>query len=96
MTGFRLAPGVAWVDVVPSGASGEEEPRAVAARVPDGPPVALHGSSAVVWRCALGGGGTEDVVSCVVEATGEARETVVAPVEQFLGDLVSRGLLVLD
>jgi hypothetical protein len=91
-----MAPGVAWVEVAPDGAADAPEPAAVAARVPDGPPVALNGSSAVVWRCALGGGSTEDVVARVVEATGQDRETVTAPVQRFLQDLLGRGLLVRD
>lgn len=97
MTGYRLAPGVAWVDVAASNPSlPVEEPRAVAARVPDGPPVALHGSSAVIWTSALGGGDDEDVIGRVVAATGQDRSRVAGQVTEFLHDLVARGLLALD
>jgi hypothetical protein len=96
MNGYRLAPGVAWVEVE-SGAHDPAgtEPRAVVARVPDGPPVALHASSAVVWMCALDGGDAEQVISRVVEATGEDRGRVASQVTAFLDDLVDRGLLTL-
>jgi hypothetical protein len=96
VTGYHLAPGVAWVEVE-TGAHDRAgtEPRAVVARVPDGPPVALHASSAVVWVCALDGGDAQEVISRVVEATGEDRDRVASQVTDFLDDLVDRGLLTL-
>jgi hypothetical protein len=97
VSGYRLAPGVAWVLVEPaSHALAQAEPRAVVARVPDGPPVALHGSSAVIWTYAVDGGATEDVISRVVEVTGEDRDRVAAQVAAFLDDLVHRELLSRD
>lgn len=96
MTGYTLASGVAWVQVESGAGPAASEPRAVAARVPDGPPMALHGSSAVIWLCALQGGDAQDVVAAVVEATGGDHALVAGPVTDFLDELVARGLLTHD
>jgi hypothetical protein len=88
VTDYRVAPDVAWVVVTTTAA-----PEAVAARVPDGPPLALHGSSALIWLSAVDSGDTRDVVDRVAEATGELPETVEQGVRDFLDDLVARGLL---
>ena len=90
MTGYRVAPDVAWVEVAHT-----PEPQAVAARVPDGPPLALHGASAVIWLVAVEGGDATDIVDRVALATGEHPETVESAVLGFLDDLVARGLLTL-
>lgn len=88
MTDYRVAPDVAWVEV-----TGTKEPEAVAARIPDGPPVALLGPSAVIWLSAVEGGDVHDVVSRVADATGELTRTVEDGVKNLLDDLVARGLL---
>jgi hypothetical protein len=88
MSGYRVAPDVAWVEVAHT-----PEPQAVAARVPDGPPLALHGPSAVIWLSAAEGGDASEVVDRVALATGEHPETVEQSVLDFLDDLVARGLL---
>lgn len=89
MTGYRVAPDVAWVRVAHT-----SEPQAVAARVPDGPPLALHGTSAVIWLIAVEGGNATEVVDRVALVTGEHPETVEGAVLEFLDDLVARGLLI--
>ncbi len=88
MTSYRVAPDVAWVEVSTSSA-----PEAVAARVPDGPPLALHGPSALIWLSAVESGNTREVVDRVADATGELPQTVEQGVRDFLDDLVARGLL---
>lgn len=89
MTGYAVAGDVAWLEV-----PGAHEPSAVAARVPDGPPLALHGPSAVIWLCAVDGGDADAIADRVADATGEHPDTVSPAVHTFLTELVSRGLLV--
>ncbi len=89
MTTYRVAPDVAWVEV-----AGSPQPEAVAARVPDGPPLALLGPSAVIWLSVVEGGDAREVVDRVADATGQFRETVEEGVCGLLEDLVARGLLV--
>jgi hypothetical protein len=86
--GYRVAPDVAWVQVAHT-----SPPAAVAARVPDGPPLALQGPSAVIWLSAVEGGDATEVVDRVALAAGEHPETVERAVLEFLDDLVARGLL---
>lgn len=88
MSGYRVASDVAWVRVAHT-----TQPQAVAARVPDGPPLALHGPSAVIWLSAVQGGDATEVVDRVALASGEHPDIVEQAVLDFLDDLVARGLL---
>ncbi|MDX6360137.1 MAG: hypothetical protein QOH37_3191 [Nocardioidaceae bacterium] len=88
MSGYAVAADVAWLEVPDA-----HEPSAVAARVPDGPPLALHGPSAVIWLCAVDGGDADAITDRVADATGEHPDTVAPAVHGFLTELVSRGLL---
>ena len=67
-----------------------------AARLPDGPPLVLAGTGAVVWAAVLPGGGLDDVVARVAAATGESGADVRSGVEAFVAGLVEAGVLVLS
>lgn len=64
-----------------------------AARLPDGPPLVLDGSGAVVWAALVDGGTLEDVVARVAAATGESAQVVAADVEGFVDGLLAAGVL---
>jgi hypothetical protein len=59
--------------------------------LPDGVPIALHGSAACIWL--LAAEGQEDVAGAIADLAGMARADVVINVERFLAELVRRGLL---
>lgn len=83
-THLVVAAAAAWV---------EHEGTVYATRVPDGPPLVLAGSGAVVWRCLTGGGTLDEVTERVAEASGSARETVAADVAAFVAGLTDAGLV---
>lgn len=94
MSEYRVPHGVAWVEV------GEDDealdPEAVVARVPEGPPLALRGPSALIWFAALEGGTEDDVVSRVVHTSGQPATVVAGDVRDLLARLVALGLLAHD
>ena len=59
--------------------------------LPDGPPVILTDTAAVIW--VLAADGESDVAGAVGDVVGVPREAIVAEVEQYLRDLVGKGLL---
>lgn len=63
------------------------------ASLPDGPPLVLEGTGALVWRAVLGGGGIDDVVVRVAAGAGESAEAVAAGVTAFVDGLVAAGVL---
>ncbi|NHA68794.1 PqqD family peptide modification chaperone [Phycicoccus flavus] len=65
-----------------------------AAVLPDGPPLVLQGSGALVWHAALPGGSLEEVVGRVAAAAGTSADVVAADVAAFVDALVTVGLLV--
>jgi hypothetical protein len=67
--------------------------RLYAARLPDGPIIALDEISALIWRAA-GRGSRAEVISTVAEATGENPDAIAPHIHAFLDDLIDRGLLV--
>ena len=66
-------------------------PQVFLMRLPDGPPVALEGTAALIWTFAVER--EEDVVAAVAEATGMDRADIVDDVEAYLVRLVETGLL---
>ena len=67
-------------------------PRAVfLMQLPDGTPQVLHGSAAWIWLLATEG--EADVAAAAARLVGRARQEVATDVEDFLADLVGRGLL---
>lgn len=102
---YEVAPSVGHVDgaaLVPVGGPeteaeepmGTEEPVSYVATLPDGPPLVLRGSAAVIWQAAVPGGTRDVIVERVTTATGLSAEDVASDVTTFLDDLVERGLLV--
>ncbi len=88
MTAYRIPNRVA--HVVPDGEP--DLPEALfLMQLPDGPPQVLHGPAAWIWLVAADG--EPDVADAVAHLAGRPRQEVAADVEQFLADLVSRGLL---
>ncbi len=63
------------------------------AALPDGPPLVLEGSGALVWSALLDGGTVDDVVARVAEASAESAEAVAPAVGAFVDDLVAAGVL---
>lgn len=71
--------------------SGDGDPTVFLVRLPDGLPVVLRGSAAMIW--VLAADGEDDVATAVGALTGMARESVVDDVDRYLDDLVEHGLL---
>ncbi|MBM6404324.1 PqqD family protein [Phycicoccus sp. CSK15P-2] len=84
MTTLRVSGHAAWV--------GDDE-KVYVARVPDGPPLVLEGSAAVVWGAAVPGGALDEVVERVAHTTGVSAELVADDVVGFVDQLVAAGLL---
>ena len=60
-------------------------------QLPDGPPLVLHDSAALIWLVAAEA--SSDVPGLVAEAVGLPAEDVSGEVDDYLRDLVDRGLL---
>lgn len=60
--------------------------------LPDGPPVALEALAALIWLVAADG--AEDVPAVVADQTDRSVEEMRDQVNDYLDDLVERGLLV--
>lgn len=65
------------------------------APLPDGPIAVLAGIAALIWSEA-DGRGRDEVVAALAEATGERVEAIGPTVQDFVDDLVARGLLAED
>ncbi len=63
------------------------------APLPDGPPLVLEGSSALVWAAVVEGGRVDDLVDRVAQAAGESAEAVAPGVAAFVDGLVAAGVL---
>ncbi|WP_404381887.1 PqqD family protein [Knoellia locipacati] len=66
-------------------------PQVFLMRLPDGPPVALEGTAALIWMFAVDG--VDDVAAAVAGCVGEKREVIAEDVEAYLVKLVETGLL---
>jgi len=64
-----------------------------AARLPDGPPLALPGSAAIIFTAATDGGTLEDILARVAEVAGLPADDIREDVTTFVAELVSLGLL---
>jgi hypothetical protein len=60
-------------------------------QLPDGPPLVLHDSAALIWLVAAEG--SPNVSTRVAQAVGRPVEQVAAEVDGYVRDLVDRGLL---
>jgi hypothetical protein len=63
------------------------------ARLPDGPPLVLADTGAVVWHAVLAGGTFAQVVERVAEQVGRQAEEVGPGVAEFVDGLVAAGVL---
>jgi hypothetical protein len=83
VTGLRIADRVAFV---------VDDGSVFVAQLPDGPILALHQASALIWDEALSGD-REHLAQRVATATGAEIVDVAEYVEGFVADLIDRGLL---
>ncbi len=60
-------------------------------QLPDGPPLVLHDSAALIWLVAAEG--SPNISTRVAQAVGRPVEQVAAEVDGYVRDLVDRGLL---
>ncbi len=85
--GYVVPPDVAYV--TEDGAPG---PIAYLVRVPDGRPMVLQGTAALIWCTALAVP-AGDIIAEVIRASDGSEAEVASGVRRFLDDLVSRDLL---
>jgi hypothetical protein len=91
MTAYRVPPRLA--HVVPVADDGLAS-AVFLMRLPDGPPVVLHGSAAWIWL--LAADGEPGVAADVAELVGRPPAEMADEVNHFLDDLVGRGLIEVD
>lgn len=68
--------------------------RSFVARLPEGPPMVLTDSAALIWAQVNGGGTGSEIASRVAAAAGVPVEDIADDVESFLDELVAHGVLV--
>jgi hypothetical protein len=66
-----------------------------AAPLPDGPIMVLEGVAALIWSEA-GGADRADVAAAVAETTGQDVSFIRAHVDEFIDQMIARGMLVED
>ena len=88
----RLADRVAWLDSADHGA-GDEQDAVYASGLPDGPPMVLRETAALIFLVAARGGSLDEVVAGVAEESGQLVETIRDDVVAFVDELVHLGLL---
>ncbi len=87
MTRLRVADACGWV---------EHSGTVYVAALPDGPPLVLEGSGALVWAAVLPGGTLEEVVARVAGGAGQSAAVVGPGVGGFVDGLVAAGVVVVD
>lgn len=90
MSGYAVADRVAWMAT-----THEDDEVVYAARLPDGPPLTLPGSAAIIFTAATDGGTLEDILTRVVDVAGLPADEVRDDVTAFLAQLVDLGLVTL-
>lgn len=85
---YRIPPRLAHVivDTKPS-----DPPDVFLMDLPDGPPLVLRESAAMIWILAAEGG--SDVPGLVAQGVGRTVREIGGEVSEYLADLVARGLL---
>jgi hypothetical protein len=83
-----LADRVAWLDLADRG-----QDAVFASALPDGPPVVLHATAALIFLVAASGGTLDEVVAGVAEQSGQPVDDIRDDVVGFVDELVTRGLL---
>jgi Coenzyme PQQ synthesis protein D (PqqD) len=79
---------VAWLDLADRG-----EDALYASTLPDGRPLVLRGTAALIFLVAAEGGTIEEVVAGVAERAGQPMDAVRADVTSFVQQLLQLGLL---
>ena len=82
---YGIAPNVGHVD---------DAGRSYVARLPEGPPMVLEDSAALIWMQVVVGGTVSDIASRVADVAGTSAEDIISDVETFLDELVAHGVLV--
>jgi hypothetical protein len=82
---------VAWLDLVD-----RDEDKLYVASLPDGPPLLLSDSAALIFLVAVEGGTLDDVVARVAGQAGQPPESIRADVLAFVEELLALGLLSRD
>jgi hypothetical protein len=83
-----LAGRVAWLDLAERG-----QDTVYASSLPDGPPMVLHTTAALIFLEAASGGTLEEVVERVAEESGQPAQEISDDVLSFVDELVRLGLL---
>lgn len=84
---YAVPDDLAWIDGTDVDADGE----LYLTKVPDGRTVLLTGSARLIWLVAAEG---QAVLPAVADLAGAEPSAIRGDVDRFLGDLLSRGLLV--
>lgn len=87
---YRVPPDLAWVlDETDDGAP----PALYLMHVPDGVPLVLTGTAALIWLFAVEG---EDVAAALAEVVSDPPADLAQTTSDYLADLVDRGLLLVS
>jgi hypothetical protein len=84
----RLGDRVAWLDLAERG-----QDAVYASALPDGPPMVLQATAALIFLEAAKGGTVDEVVARVAEESGQSAQEIRADVVGFVDELVHAGLL---
>ena len=68
--------------------------RSYVARLPEGPPIVLTDSAALIWAQVLTGGTGSDIAGRVAAVAGIPAADIIGDVETCLDELVAHGVLV--
>lgn len=85
----RLSDRVAWLDLADRG-----QDAVYVTALPDGPPMVLTSTAALIFLVAARGGSVDEVVAGVVEESGQPADSIRDDVVEFVAELVDRGLLI--
>ena len=86
--------GSAAYGIAPNVGHVEDAGRSYVARLPEGPPMVLTDSAALIWAHVLAGGSVSDIAGRVADAVGIPAADIIGDVETFLDELVAHGVLV--
>lgn len=86
--------GSAAYGIAPNVGHVEDAGRSYVARLPEGPPMVLTDSAALIWEQVQMGDRASDIAGRVADAAGVPVEDIIDDVESFLDELVAHGVLV--
>lgn len=91
MTTYCIADDVAWVSR--DDLDGGPTPKAYAALLPTGRPMALEGSACLVWLAVADGGTVEEIADRTAQLAGIDPDGIRSDVRTLIDSLVSEGLV---